>query len=353
MSRNGTRQPEPADNRPVIRIERVIALWALSEAALGGVLHAFRIPFTGLIINSTAVVFMVLIATASQKRGTILQATVIVLIIKGLVSPHTPLAAYFAVAFQGLLGEVLLRPKRYLLLSSLVLGVVTLFQSAIQKILILTLLYGQALWESIDVFVNLLVNQFSFLLPVTNHINYSLWLISFYLGIHLLAGVGIGLVAARVPKWLYLELQKSDDSRLRIIPPSAEPITQHKRKRGIKKPSLLIIILLAASLFISSYLFPEVSRTQGMKALIMILRAVFILILWYLLIGPQLFKLYQRWARNKTNQYASQVQGAIDIFPSLRYIIRQTWQKSKEFHGVQRMKIFIVHSLASILTMEI
>ncbi len=120
-----------------IQVDRLIALWALSEAALGGILHAFRIPLTGLLVNSAAVIFMVFIASSSSRRGAILKATFIVMIVKGIVSPHTPLTAYIAVGFQGLMGELLLRSKKHLLLSSLVLGVITLFQSGIQKILML------------------------------------------------------------------------------------------------------------------------------------------------------------------------------------------------------------------------
>ena len=41
--------------RVYLEVEILIALWALTEAALGGVLHALKIPLTGLFINSSAV----------------------------------------------------------------------------------------------------------------------------------------------------------------------------------------------------------------------------------------------------------------------------------------------------------
>ena len=140
-----------------LRIDVLTALWALTEAALGGVLHAFRIPLTGLFINSSAVLFMVLIATSTDKKGAILKATLIVMIIKGMVSPHSPLTAYIAVGFQGLMGELLLRSKKYLTIASVALGTITLFQSAIQKIVVLTVVYGNNLWETIDVFLNFIL----------------------------------------------------------------------------------------------------------------------------------------------------------------------------------------------------
>ena len=352
MPETDTCHPEVKSVQKTIRVDRLIALWALSEAALGGVLHAFRIPFTGLIVNSAAVLLMVMIATAAERKGAVLQATVIVLIIKGIISPHTPLAAYVAVSFQGLMGELLLRSKKYLFLSSLALGIITLFQSAIQKIVILTLVYGRALWESIDIFINFVISQFSFIPQISDQINFSNWLIALYIGIHLLAGAGIGLIAARLPKWLDQELKITGDLRIKFIPPGAELLTLKKRKRGLKKPSVAAIIFLAASLFIASYLYPEISRTQGMEALIMIIRAAFILLIWYSLLGPQLLRLYQHWAKDKKTRYAQQVQEAIDIFPAMRAIIRQTWQKSAEFRGIRRIRKFMVCALAIILTVE-
>jgi hypothetical protein len=347
-------ESERKEDKSVLRIDRLIALWALSEAALGGVLHAFSIPLTGLIINSSAVIFMVLIATASEKKGTILRATVIVLIVKGIVSPHTPLAAYVAVGFQGLMGEVLLRSRKYLLTCAVALGVLTLFQSAIQKILILTIVYGKILWESIDLFGNLLISQISFLPDLSGKIDFSLWLISGYVSIHVIAGLGIGIIAARIPGWLEQELLLNKfDQRIKPIRENPVFTQGKKRKRGIKKPSVLIIILLSASLFILSYFFPEISKTQGMKAMIMILRAGFILFLWYKLLGPLLLRLYQRLLKNKKTAYADQVQEVLDILPSLRFILHQTWQNSRKYRGVKRMKVFVVRSLATILTVKI
>ena len=253
MPVTGVQQPAVQDVKNTIRINRLIAMWALSEAALGGVLHAFRIPLTGLVVNSSAVLFMVLIAGVSEKRGTILKAMIIVLIVKGIVSPHSPLAAYVAVAFQGMMGELLLRSKKHLLFASVSLGIITLFQSAIQKILMLTIVYGKVLWESIDIFGNFLISRIPFLPVLPEQINISLWLISLHIVIHLLAGIGIGIFAARVPAWLENELRTNhSDYQIKQIPESIEPVRAKKRRRGIKKPSVLIILLLLTTLIFAS-----------------------------------------------------------------------------------------------------
>ncbi len=131
-------------------IGRITALWALSEAALGGLLHAIKIPFTGLFIGGSAVIFITLIAFFNSERGTILKATLIVMMVKAIVSPHSPINAYLAVAFQGIIGEMLflLIPSKNI--AALLLGFLSLLESALQKLLVITIVFGQNVWEAID-----------------------------------------------------------------------------------------------------------------------------------------------------------------------------------------------------------
>ncbi|MFT5818187.1 MAG: hypothetical protein ACI95K_001675, partial [Lentimonas sp.] len=71
-------------------ISRLTALWALSEAGLGGVLHALQSPFTGLFVGGFAIVLGSLIAYfAEDKWNTIFRSLLVVLIIKLAVSPHS------------------------------------------------------------------------------------------------------------------------------------------------------------------------------------------------------------------------------------------------------------------------
>ena len=139
-----------SEETPVIKAEadttadgmavwKITALWAFSEAALGGILHAFKIPFRGVFVGGSAVILISLIAYFSSNRGTILKSTLLVILIKGIISPHTPVTAYFAVLIQGAIGELLFFQKRFFKTSSLLLGIITLLYSSTQKILILTI----------------------------------------------------------------------------------------------------------------------------------------------------------------------------------------------------------------------
>jgi hypothetical protein len=336
-----------------LRAEVITALWALTEAALGGILHAFRIPFTGLFVNSGAVLFMVLIASATDKKGVILRATFIVMIVKGIVSPHTPITAYIAVGFQGLMGELLLRSKKYLLLSSILLGAITLLQSAMQKIVILTIVYGNSLWESINVLVNFILDQMPFFSILSDPVNFSFWLIITYVGIHLLAGIVVGIVAARIPGWIEQEIENEKTVYHREGRENNFELQSTKKKRSwLKKPSIYAVIIFAGIIVVLSYLFPEISETQGIKALIMIIRSTCILAVWYILIGPYLLKLAQKYLRSKQNKYAEEVQKTINILIPLRYIIYKSWNESQRFAGFERIKNFTMMSLITILSTE-
>src|SRR5438045_613816 len=59
---------------------RIIALWVLCEAMLGGIIHAFHIPVSGLIVGSAAVICICLIGYYSPVKGAIIKATLIVAI---------------------------------------------------------------------------------------------------------------------------------------------------------------------------------------------------------------------------------------------------------------------------------
>ena len=137
-----------------ISVLKITALWAFSESALGGILHTLSIPFRGIFISSSAVLFITLIALFSKSKKGILKSTLIVLLIKALVSPYTPLTAYFAVTIQGLLGYILFFSNSFFKLSAFLLGLFTLLFSGMQKIIVLTLVFGNTLWKSLNIFIS-------------------------------------------------------------------------------------------------------------------------------------------------------------------------------------------------------
>src|SRR5690349_19440211 len=92
---------------------RLIALWAVCEAMLGGIIHGLKIPVSGLVIGSCAVTCISLIGWYYPVKGAILKATLFVAICKMILSPQASFPAYIAVFFQGILGELLFHKRKH------------------------------------------------------------------------------------------------------------------------------------------------------------------------------------------------------------------------------------------------
>ncbi|HEM49313.1 MAG TPA: hypothetical protein ENO27_03785, partial [Caldithrix sp.] len=244
--------------------KRITAIWALSEAALGGVLHALRIPFTGLFIGSSAVLFITLISYLDNKRGAILKATLLVMTVKAIVSPHSPINAYLAVAFQGIIGELLFMLIRSKRIAAFLLGFFSLLESSLQKILVITIVFGQNVWEAIDVFSEYVLSQFLFRTDSAEIISISIILISIYISIHLSAGIIIGIWAPRLAVNVKIRVQGMQMIELPELKPLK--IVQPKLRKGRKiwkKFSTVSILMLAIAIFILSYFFPVFEKSMG------------------------------------------------------------------------------------------
>ena len=67
---------------------RLVALWILCEAMVGGLIHGLRLPVSGLVVGGCAVLCISLIAWFHPAKGSILKATIIVAIFKFILSPQ-------------------------------------------------------------------------------------------------------------------------------------------------------------------------------------------------------------------------------------------------------------------------
>lgn len=180
---------ETADQK--ISISKLTAAWAFSEAALGGLLHALHIPFTGLMVGGTACIFISLIAYFSEKPEVILRSTIIVVVIKGMISPHTPLIAFFSVLGQGALGFLIFKMISNHKIATLLFSITIITFFGLQKLIFLTVVFGNEFWNSINVFTNYIIKQFT-AVDYENRINISLLIIAGYGIIHFLGGIFLG-----------------------------------------------------------------------------------------------------------------------------------------------------------------
>lgn len=324
-----------------ISVIKITALWAFSESAFGGILHALTIPFRGLFISAAAVLFISLIDLFSKSGKEILKSTLIVILIKALVSPHSPLTAYFAVGIQGLLGYLLFSTKKFYTFSALLLGIFTLFFSGIQKIVVLTILFGNNLWKSINIFIDQVFNDF-LSLGINSNINYGYLLVGIYVSIHLLAGVFIGIYAGRLPKKLNSFLQNNplinfDETDFEY--PKKDK--KRKKKSWLLRPTGIIIITVLISLLIFTYLFPSSKEIASIEIIIMLVRSVALTFIWYIFLAPIVKKLFQKYLSNKKSVYAKEIDEMMNMFPQFRKIVSYCWKNSQSKTGLKRIHYFL------------
>jgi nucleoside-triphosphatase THEP1 len=299
---------------------RLIALWVLAEAMLGGIIHGFKLPVSGLVVGSSAVVCICLIAWYNPKKGSIIKATIIVAIFKMMLSPQAPPPAYVAVFFQGLLGELLFWRRRLFQLSCLLLAVLSLLESGLQRILLLTIVYGSEFWVVVNEFFNRLTKQ-------SKPTNYSLLLGAGYVLLHLVVGLIVGLIAAMLPRRIE---RWSRDDRNRLIgghmTPATFPVRSRKKKK-FKRGAfiiwiLLIIIYAQSKLEIGTPLMPSHISLE------ILIRSVIIILTYVLFLSPLLKRVLHAWLKKRKAKSQHDVQRVLQLLPSTMQLIAQSWKEA-------------------------
>jgi len=317
-----------------LAVERITALWALSEAALGGILHALNLPFKGMLISGGAITFISLIGVISEKKGSILKATFIVLAIKYLISPYTPVTAAIAVLLQGLLGELFFSTRKFQLILIPLFAVIVELLTGLQKILIVTIIFGSNFWNIIDKFSkSLAMNFFSVDMP-----GVSIYIISIYLAIHILFGIFISMIILRLPK-NFNEIKKYVSLESHIY---EDPVVNiHHTKKSLGKPSIIMMVILFVLLFSAPFIFPGIRSFDSINIVLIILRAVLILLIWFFVISPLLQNLFKKLLSRKTNKYFKNIDDINSRLPAIKNIVITAWKESAIKSLIKRIKYFI------------
>ncbi len=322
---------------------RLITLWVLCEAMLGGIIHGFKIPVSGLVVGSCAIVCICLIAWYVPTKGAIIKATIIVAVFKMMLSPQAPPPAYIAVFFQGVVGELLFWNKRYFKLSCILLAVLGLLESGLQRILVLTIVYGNDLWIVINNFINGLTKQ-------KTTTNYSLWIGGGYVALHFITGILVGWWSSLLPKRIE---QWRKENKYNIIVEEAAPFSPAvKRKRKRLKTGLLLIWLLLIALYVQSYFGIGTPLLPSHISLKILLRSLIIVLGWIFIIGPIVKKLLHNWLQKKQSQSQQEVQEVLRLLPVTQQLITQSWKQSAANKGWKRITIWSKMVLTNALTVQ-
>ncbi len=316
-------------------VTRLTALWALNECGLGGLMFALKIPLTGIFVGGFALILIGLIAHYSgNDYKQILRATVLVLIAKATVSPHSPPPAYLAVAFQGFLGALLYSNIRNFTFASLLLSIIAMAESALQKLIVLTLIYGKSLWIALNKLYEGIAHDFA--LPAA--FTFSYVLIGLYLLLYIFWGVLVGLFTARLPRLIRSHteviLAFYREGKDRLQEPETKALSRFKGRRWVAFGLILVFIILVF-LFSNQY--------KDYAILYVIARSLAAVLLLFFVLRPILTWLIRRWLNSRdesTRQGAAEI---IGMMPSLRRFLKPSWQLATR-HATRtgRLRYFIL-----------
>lgn len=325
---------KPAVKKGVIEPDRVVLLWAFAEVALGGLLHAFRVPFTGILVGSASVLCLCLLGMHAERPRDILRALAIVLTVKVAVTPHAPAGAFLAVGFQGLAAWLIFRfiPARGP--ACVILGIVALVQSSIQKVVFMTILYGLALWQAVDVLASAALEFFG--LEAVGPASPSAWLIGAYLLLHLVTGFSVGIAGSRLPGWIR---QGAEDPGLaRVLEagrrgremPRPGP-RQADRRRLLKRATGLFIAACLIGLLVG--LDRGTDAGPGMQALFVLVRVMAVAAVYLLVVAPLIRIVVRRLTRREEQTQAGRIAGIIGELPRLRPMAMEAWRLARAGPG--------------------
>ena len=289
--------------KPMLLNAKLTAIWAVSESGLGGMLHAIKVPFSGLFLGSLAVIIVTYFAYENENRfGTIIKATLLVVMIKAMVSPHSPPMAYVAVLFQGFLGASIYGLFGVNRLTAISFGAIALLESAFQKILTLTIIFGMGLWQSVEQFFDGMQERFQ-----ADWISELPWLFLILYGLlYFIVGMFAGNLAVKLPKRVI------DNAKTIEIQGLEEGLEIKKSKKKKRKRVWLI-----GGLLVFSTLVFLISGSQK-QALYIILRT-FAAVIFFLFVFNPLFKfLMQRWVKKKKNAEDRALNTILSLMPAVK-----------------------------------
>ncbi|MBC5774160.1 hypothetical protein H8S95_08810 [Pontibacter sp. KCTC 32443] len=317
---------------------RITALWALSEAFLGGVLHALHLPGTGLFVGGAAVLCISLLAFYCPARHAILKATILVILIKGMLSPHSPPGAYLAVFIQGGLGYLFFWSKRYFKVSCLLLGVITQLQSALQRLVVMLIVFGADLYQVADGFVDYILKKAGIAAG-----DYVLYVVLLYIGLHVLMGVLVGWLAGRLPRRL-----KNEHHSIKISSTLVEQtpmITKDKRKSRSK--FLMSGVMIGSIALLASSLYFGIIDDSTVYAILA--RAILILVIWVWVLSSFLQRLLLQWSNSKKSLLAEELSQIISLMPFIKQMAHDCWLSLAHLPLLKRIFLLPVKLTACVI----
>lgn len=310
-------------------IRSLILLWAFAESGIGGVLHAFKLPFTGIFVGGLAIICIALIGFYQPKgQRQILEALGTVLLVKLAISPHSPWQAYVAVVFQGYLGHLIFQTPLFFKGKVLVFSIICMFESAFQKVIIANLILGTNFLESLDQAALAITKS----LGMAANISVVWAIFSGYILIHILMGIYLGLWIPKIP----MQLAEMNEKM-----PAFEATNLQFSKTAASR-SKIMIVSIAVFILILMGIKWWLPHIPTLDLIFIFVRTIVVSLLLIFIVGPLIKSLIlSRGSNTKVDKKLLQ-EVIADIpafsqqaFDWLNYV-RQTTS------GIQKIKTFIL-----------
>ncbi len=315
------------------------ALWAFTETTLGGLMHALHLPFTGIFVGGFAVMLLILMAH-QFSYAEILKSTFLVVFVKLMASPQSPPAAYLAVGFQGFAAAFFFSIIPIKQIATYLFAVIAMLESAIQKILVMTLINGKAFWEALDAFGNSVSKDFG--LAQLEQISLSWSLMLFYVALYFVWGFILGFWGLRLlnkSKTRKIELSEIKNQYKDLIVQKQTPLNKKITFWG-----LLIYLVFISLLWITGY--------SSSKLLYLTIRSFIGLLVLVYGLNPLLNYLVKRWIRQKNATAMPYLNSLMELQPQFN----QNWEIAKlhiqqlpkqRLKKIKQIELFILLSIGS------
>ncbi len=306
-----------------------ILLWAFAESAIGGVMHALKIPFTGIIVGGIAVLCIAMIGHYFEHQPQrIIQALGVVLLVKLTLSPYSPWQAYVAVFFQGYLGYFLYKWNRNFKWTTLIFSTLCLVESAFQKVILSILIFGNSLISAIDQSAQ----QVLFTLGLSYENSFMYTVFAIYVMLYLIVGIFLGLWIPRIPA--QMESIKSQLASLNV----SGKVKVSKRKKHMSKIIGFLSVLVFSLIFIK-WALPDFPL---LNLFLFFLRSIAVSLIIVFLLGPLVMKWIKKWTSNQTidSELFTETLGQIPVFSRKAFSLFEV--VNDEYSGIKKIKYFII-----------
>ena len=246
-----------------------------------------------------------------------------------VVSPQSPITAYVAVAFQGIIGAILFEKVKNQNLASYLTAIFCLMETALQKLLVLLILFGTSFIKALDTFIadifqklNLEVNSF------------SIWILWIYLSVYFVWAIYIGYICTSLPH----EMQKRQLKFMELGYLESD-LSIDKKKKSVWLNATIIAVGLALILVLAITFESDI-------LMITFYRTLIVVFLWWVL-SPLLKKAVFYFLNKKRMNYSSDFSSIFSMLPKMKNKVRPAYNMAKtDVKGIAIYKEFVFNMIA-------